>query len=96
MDSDNVADNRERGRYELTVEGHTAFAAYRVDGDVITFTHTVVPPALEGQGIASRLILHALGDVRSRGMTLIAQCPFVAAYIRKHPEWADLLAKPLD
>lgn len=96
MDSEIVTDNRDRNRYELTVEGHTAFAAYKIDGDVITFTHTVVPPALEGRGIASRLILFALTDVRNRGMTLIAQCPFVAAYIRKHPEWADLLAKPLD
>lgn len=96
MDSENVTDNRERGRYELTVEGHTAFAAYKVDGEIITFTHTVVPPALEGRGVASRLILFALSDVRERGFGVIAQCPFVAAYIRKHPEWADLLAKPLD
>ena len=95
MDPD-VTDNRDRSRYELTVEGHTAFAAYRIDGEVITFTHTVVPPALEGRGIASRLILHALTDVRDRGLRVIAQCPFVAAYIRKHPEWAALLARPLD
>ena len=95
MDSD-VTDNRDRSRYELTAEGHTAFAAYTLDGGVITFTHTVVPPALEGRGIASRLILHALTDVRGRGLKVIAQCPFVAAYIRKHPEWAALLAKPLD
>ena len=95
MDSD-VTDSRDRSRYELAVEGHTAFAAYRIDGEVITFTHTVVPQALEGRGVASRLILHALTDVRERGLKVIAQCPFVAAYIRKHPEWAELLAKPLD
>ncbi|MEG3181605.1 GNAT family N-acetyltransferase [Sphingomonas sp. LT1P40] len=91
-----MTDNRSRSRYELVVDGHTAFAAYTIDGDVMTFTHTIVPPALEGRGIASRLILHALTDVRARGMTLIAKCSFVAAYIRKHPEWADLLAEPLD
>lgn len=91
-----VTDNRDRSRYELAVEGHTAFAAYRIDGGIITFTHTVVPQALEGRGIASRLILHALTDVRDRGLKVIAQCPFVAAYIRKHPEWAELLARPLD
>lgn len=96
MDSDGVTDNRERNRYELTIEGHTAFAAYRIDGDVITFTHTIVPPELQGQGIASRVILHALTDVQARGLRVIAQCPFVAAYIRKHPEWAALLEKPLD
>lgn len=95
MDPD-VTDNRDRSRYELKVEGHTAFAAYTIDGNIITFTHTVVPQALEGRGIASRLILHALTDVRDRGLRVIAQCPFVAAYIRKHDEWAELLAKPLD
>lgn len=95
MDTD-VTDNRDRSRYELAAEGHTAFAAYTIDGNVITFTHTVVPAALEGRGIASRLILHALTDVRDRGLRVIAQCPFVAAYIRKHPEWAELLARPLD
>ncbi|HEY0623244.1 GNAT family N-acetyltransferase [Sphingomonas sp.] len=95
MDAD-VTNNHDRNRYELAAEGHTAFAAYRLDGAVITFTHTVVPPALEGRGIASRLILHALTDVRDRGLKVIAQCPFVAAYIRKHPEWAALLARPLD
>ncbi|WP_343518203.1 GNAT family N-acetyltransferase [Sphingomonas sp.] len=95
MDPD-VTDNHDRSRYELKVDGHTAFAAYTIDGNIITFTHTVVPPALEGRGIASRLILHALTDVRERGLRVIAQCPFVAAYIRKHPEWAELLARPLD
>ncbi|MCP3732632.1 N-acetyltransferase [Sphingomonas sp. MG17] len=92
MDSDSVIDNAERSRFELAVEGHTAFAAYTIDGDTITFTHTVVPPALEGRGIASRLILHALTDVKARGLKVIAQCPFVAAYIRKHPEWEAVLA----
>ncbi len=92
MESDGVIDNGERSRFELKVEGHTAFAAYAIDGGVITFTHTVVPPVLEGRGIASRLILHALTDVKARGLRVVAQCPFVAAYIAKHPEWAPLLA----
>jgi predicted GNAT family acetyltransferase len=96
MDDAQIRDNRERSRFEVTVEGHVAHADYRIDGDVITFTHTIVPPALEGRGIASRLILHALNDVRARGLRVVPQCPFVAAYIRKHPEWADLLVEPLD
>lgn len=96
MDDAQISDNRERSRFEVTVEGHVAHADYRIDGDVITFTHTIVPPALEGRGIASRLILHALNDVRARGLRVVPQCPFVSAYIRKHPEWADLLVEPLD
>lgn len=95
MDDAQISDNRDRSRFEVTVDGHLARADYEIAGDVITFTHTVVPPALEGRGIASRLILHALNDVRARGLRVVPQCPFVAAYIRKHPEWADLLVEPL-
>ena len=86
-----VHNNEERSRYELIEQGHTAFAAYVINGDVVTFTHTVVPPALQGMGVGSRLIAAALADVRSHGRTLVPQCPFVAAYIAKHPEWRDLL-----
>jgi hypothetical protein len=96
MDSDAIRDNAERHRFEVTVDGHLAHADYRIDGDVITFTHTIVPPALEGRGIASRLIRHGLSEARARKMRVVPQCPFVAAYIRKHPEWADLLVEPLD
>lgn len=87
-----VSNNEERSRYELVEQGHTAFAAYGIDGAVITFTHTVVPPALQGMGVASRLIAAALADARARGLKVVPQCPFVAAYIAKHPEWRDLLA----
>jgi uncharacterized protein len=87
-----VHDNKDRNRFELPVDGHVAHADYVIDGEVITFTHTIVPPELEGQGIASRLIKAALADVRGRGLKVVPQCPFVAAYIDKHPEWRDVLA----
>ena len=85
-----VRNNEERSRYELVEQGHLAFSAYEIHGEVITFTHTVVSPSLQGMGIGSRLILAALTDVRSRGLKVRPQCPFVAAYIAKHPEWQDL------
>lgn len=96
MESDAIRDNAERHRFEVVVDGHLARADYVIEGDVITFTHTIVPPALEGRGIASRLIRHALSEARARGLRVVPQCPFVAAYIRKHPDWADLLVEPLD
>lgn len=95
MDDAQISDNCERSRFEVTVDGHLSRADYGIAGDVITFTHTVVPPALEGRGIASRLIRHGLSEARERGLRVVPQCPFVAAYIAKHPEWADLLVEPL-
>lgn len=91
MVSDGVVHNSAESRFELPLEGKTAYAAYTIDGGTITFTHTVVPPELEGRGIASRLIAHALGDAKARGLKVVPQCPFVAAYIDKHPQWVDLL-----
>ena len=84
--------NAARHRFELEEAGETAFAAYRIDGDVIIFTHTVVPPALGGRGVASRLIGFALDQVRARGLKVVPDCPFVRAYFEKHPEVQDLLA----
>lgn len=89
---DDVIDNAARGRFELAVDEQTAFAAYTIDDGVITFTHTVVPSELEGRGIASRLIAHALSEAKTRGLRVVPECPFVAAYIDKHPEWRTLLA----
>jgi predicted GNAT family acetyltransferase len=92
MTTDDIIDNRARSRFETSVEDHTAFADYTIDGEVITFTHTLVPKELQGRGIASRLIAHALGEARARGLKVVPQCPFVAAYIQKHAEWGSILA----
>ena len=87
-----MTDNRAEHRYELVEDGETAFAAYEVAGDTITFTHTIVPPAIGGRGIGSRLVAGALSDVREKGMKLVPQCAFVAAYVAKHADAQDLLA----
>jgi hypothetical protein len=87
-----VRDNRERHRFELRVEGETAFAAYCREGPNIVFTHTVVPEALSGRGIGSRLVRSALDTVQAEGLKVVPLCPFVRAYIEKHPEEQDLLA----
>ena len=87
-----VIDNRERSRFELEAEGHVAFAEYTRGGDRITFTHTIVPPALEGRGIGSRLVKAALASVRAEGLKVVPRCAFVRAYIERHAEEQDLLA----
>ena len=63
-------------------------------GDVVTFTHTVVPPEAEGHGVGSRLVAGALEQVRAAGLTIVPACAFVAAYVERHPEVRDLLATP--
>jgi predicted GNAT family acetyltransferase len=85
------SDNPAQHRFELEVEGHLAKTYYRIEDGVITFIHTAVPPELGGKGVGSRLIKGALDLVRARGLKVIAECPFVKAYIEKHPEYADLL-----
>lgn len=86
-----VVNNPTHHRYELVVEGHLAATYYSVADGVITFIHTEVPPELGGKGVGSQLIKGALDQVRTQGLKVIPQCPFVKGYIDKHPEYADLL-----
>jgi uncharacterized protein len=88
-----VVNNKAHHRYELTVEGHLAATYYSIADGVITFIHTEVPPELGGKGVGSKLVQGALDQVRADGLKVIPQCPFVKAYIDKHPEYADLLLK---
>jgi predicted GNAT family acetyltransferase len=90
--AEEVRDNPEEGWFELKVEGQTSYAYYKTTPGIITFTHTDVPLVMEGKGIGSRLIKGALDQVRARGLKVVAECPFVATYIKKHKEYADLLA----
>jgi len=86
-----VIDNKTHHRFELVVEGHLAAAYYKVEGNLISFIHTEVPPELSGKGVGSRLVQGALDEVRAAGMKVIPVCPFVKAWIGKHPEYKDLL-----
>ena len=90
-----VRDNPALSRFELDADGVTAMANYKLAGNVITFTHTEVPPQARHGGIASRLIEGALEAVRARGLKIVPRCSFVRAYLEKHPEFHDLLAVPL-
>lgn len=89
-----VTQNAERQRYEAHLEGKLAgVATYQLDDDVIVFTHTEVEPAYEGRGVAGTLVRGALDDVRSQGgHKVLARCPFVASWIDRHDDYADLLA----
>jgi uncharacterized protein len=88
-----VKDNADALRYEITVDGERAgFVTYRLSPGVVTFLHAEVDPAREGRGIGSRLVRDALDDARARGLTVRPRCPFVAAYIERNPDYADLVS----
>ena len=86
-----VRDNKALGRFELDVEGALAFANYRLAPSTVIITHTETPRALRGRGIASELVEGALELIRADGLKVIAGCGFVVDYLRKHPEFADLM-----
>lgn len=88
-----VTNNPAHHRYELAVDGHIAATYYSIADGVITFIHTEVPPELGGKGIGSKLIKGALDKVRTDGLKVIAQCPFVKAFIEKNPAYQDLLKR---
>lgn len=89
----NVEFNAEEHRYEIHVDGNLAgFTKAFTDGDVVTFPHTEIFDQFEGQGLAGQLVTAALDDVRARDKKVVAQCPYVARFIEKHPTYADLLA----
>lgn len=88
-----VVENTEGSRYEAIIDGEVAgFADYRVEGNVVTFPHTVTDPAYGGQGVASAVARKALDDARERGQKVEPVCSFFAGYLDKHPEYADLRA----
>ena len=89
--SSSVTDNAAKHQFELEADGHIALSAYSLAPGVITFTHTEVPKELGGRGVGSQLARGALDLVRARGLRVVAQCPFIAGYIAKHPEYQDLL-----
>ena len=88
-----VRDNPDEHRYEAWVDGELqGFVDYHLHDDLLTIMHTEVVPAAEGKGVGSRLAAATLQDIRARGLRTLVVCPFVLAYIHKHPEYADLVA----
>lgn len=85
--------NPDRNRFELTIDGRTAVIdTILAKGGVMFLTHTEVPKELEGQGIGKRLVEFALNHIKDNGYRLAPLCPFVAAYLKRHPEWQSILA----
>jgi len=88
---DIVRDNKAQHRFEMGAGDDAAVAYYSLAPGVITLTHTEVPTALRGQGIASRLTRGVLEAARAQGLKVVPRCSFVAAFMSRHPEFNDLL-----
>lgn len=89
---DKVIDNPGESRFEMQVDGGMAFVSYRRGDGRIILNHAEVPQVLEGRGVGSRLVKATLDSLRRDGLKVVPRCPFIAAYIRRHPEYADMLA----
>ena len=87
-----VIDNTTAGRFELTEEGKLAFAEYRVEGDGMVIPYVEADPGLRGKGTAGRLMTAVLDEARARELKVTPICGYAAAFIRRHPEYHDLLA----
>jgi predicted GNAT family acetyltransferase len=87
--------NEAAGRYEIFLgERRVGLADFYRHGDVVVIPHTETLPEYGGRGLASQLVRYCLDDIRAQGLQVAPACPFVAAYIRKNPEYADLIARP--
>ena len=86
-----VKDNPKLNRYEMPVDGDTAFASYRRIGDVLVVFYSEVPRPMSGRGLGTALVKGMLDDVRTRGLKVEPSCSFVAAFFREHAEYRDLL-----
>ncbi|WP_290539582.1 GNAT family N-acetyltransferase [Alistipes sp.] len=86
-----LVDNAAEKRYELDLGDEIALAEYIPRRGHIVLTHIEVPAKYEGRGIGKELVQGVLEEIRRKELKVVPQCPFAAAYIRRHPEWMDLV-----
>jgi uncharacterized protein len=81
------------GRFEFERDGHTAFLDYKLGNGVLELIHTEVPHELRGGGVGSEIVRGALDYARENHLKVDVVCPFVATYLRRHPEYSDLVLR---
>jgi uncharacterized protein len=86
--SEGVTDNRERSRFEMSVDGHLAELVYRRHGGRLVLIHTEVPAELGGRGIGGKLVTAAIDEAVADGLTVVPLCPFARSWLEKHPDAA--------
>lgn len=86
-----VIKNAKTQRYEMDVEGHTAFVEYEEDGNNVALTHTEVPNELRGKGIAAILVKKTLEKIKADNKTFSPICPYVLSFVKRNPEWKSMV-----
>ncbi|MBS0213099.1 MAG: N-acetyltransferase [Proteobacteria bacterium] len=86
-----INDDPRRQCFEAIVEGHASRLDYHLETGVLAIVHTEVPAALQGRGIAGALVRHACEAARARGLRVNPRCDYAATWLRRHPEFADLV-----
>lgn len=84
--------NEGKKRFEIEIDGHYAFINYEEHGSQIALVHTEVPDALGGKGVAAALVEKTLNYLEDNGKSLLPFCPYVFAYIKRHPEWKRIVS----
>lgn len=87
-----IIKNEEKSRFELDVDGHIAFIDYKETSSTIALIHTEAPSELAGSGAAAAIVEKTLQHIKDAGKTVSPYCPYVFAFIKKHPEWKELVS----
>lgn len=92
QDLPRVRNNEAEGQYELEIDGETAFSQYRRHGNRLIVFHTQVPENMEGRGVGSALLRGVLADAKEHHLEVVPECEFLAAYIKRHPQYLPEVA----
>lgn len=87
-----LVNNKGQQRFEIEVDGYTAFIEYKESGKQVILIHTEVPAELEGKGVGTAIVEKTLAFIEDSQQKLVPLCPFVISYLKRHPEWNRLLS----
>jgi len=83
--------NAEAHDLEMNVDGNIAIIEYELSDGILKLIHTEVPPVLEGKGVGSAIVLKALNFAKENNYKIVPICPFVQAYLKRHPQWNEII-----
>lgn len=89
-----IQDNTAKHRFEISLsDGDHAFISYQKDASGLALMHTIVPEQWEGKGIAGALVKQVLDKARAESVSILPYCPYVAAWLKRHPDYQDVVAE---